>query len=198
MDRCHDRQVATPVKLKDTAMVSTTTQPRLASYRERRDHFFAHDDGTPLEPEQLEQFQGLAYFPENPALAMELPLKVDGDGIGQQIDLATADGYTKPFVRVGRISFTYSGEPVILSVFKDLQRGRYFLPFRDGSAGRETYAVGRYLDPRTRPDGTLVVDFNYAYNPYCAYSQGWSCPIPPFENVIGTSLEAGEKAFPKS
>ncbi len=179
-------------------MVSTTTQPRLASYRERRDHFFAHDDGTPLEPEQLQHFGGLAYFPENPALALELSLQTDGEGIGEQVDLATADGQTTPFLRVGRISFTADDEPVTLSVFKDLERGRYFLPFRDGSAGGETYAVGRYLDPRARPDGTLVVDFNYAYNPYCAYSHGWSCPIPPFENVIPTSLEAGEKAFPRT
>lgn len=179
-------------------MVSTSTQPRLSGYRERRDHFFAHEDGTPLEPHQREDFRGLAYYPENPALALELPLEVDGEGVGDQIDLATADGHTKPFVRVGRISFEARGEPVKLSVFKDLQRGRYFIPFRDGSAGDETYAVGRYLDPRARPDGTLVVDFNYAYNPHCAYSEGWSCPIPPAENVIKTPIEAGEKAFPKS
>jgi uncharacterized protein len=55
--------------------------------------------------------------------------------------------------------------------------------------------VGRYLEPQARPDETLEVDFNYAYNPFCAYSEGWSCPIPPEENWLEVSIEAGEKAF---
>jgi len=171
------------------------TNARLVGYRERRDHFFAHDPGTPIGPEQLARFDGLDYYPENPALVLEVALETTGPGIGERIDLATADGRTKPFVRAGRVAFAAEGQPVTLSVFKDVERGKYFLPFRDGGAGTETYAVGRYLDPRARPDGTLVVDFNYAYNPYCAYSEGWSCPIPPAENVIAAPIRGGERAF---
>ena len=178
----HEHEAAVPVS-------------RLAGYRQRRDHFFAHDEGSPLEPEQAEGFEGLDYYPERPDLALELPIDTSGPGVGEHIHLATADGRAKPFVRAGRISFEADGQPVTLSVFKDVERGRYFLPFRDGGAGTETYELGRYLDPRARPDGTLVVDFNYAYNPYCAYSDGWSCPIPPAENVIGASIRAGERSF---
>jgi uncharacterized protein (DUF1684 family) len=76
-----------------------------------------------------------------------------------------------------------------------VDRGRFFLPFKDGTTGGETYAGGRYLDPRARPDGSLVVDFNYAYNPYCAYGEGWSCPVPPVENEVTAPIEAGELAF---
>ena len=169
---------------------------RLAAYRERRDHFFGHDDHSPLDHGQRDTFAGLAYFPYNPALALELPLLTDGPGVGEHIHLATIDGQAKPFVRAGRITFEADGQPVTLSVFKDVERGRFYLPFRDGTAGQETYAVGRYLDPRPRPDGTLVVDFNYAYNPYCAYGEGWSCPIPPAENVVPVRIEAGEQAYP--
>jgi uncharacterized protein (DUF1684 family) len=172
------------------------TTDRLAAYRERRDHFFGHDDHSPLSHRQRAAFACLAYFPDNPALVLDLPLQTDGPGIGERLNLATTDGQAKPFVRAGRITFEADGQPVTLSVFKDVERGRFYLPFRDGTAGRETYALGRYLDPQVRPDGTLVVDFNYAYNPYCAYGEGWSCPIPPAENVIPVRIEAGERAYP--
>ncbi|MDP9357994.1 MAG: DUF1684 domain-containing protein, partial [Chloroflexota bacterium] len=175
---------------------TTMSTDRLAAYRERRDHFFNHDDHSPLDDGQRAGFAGLSYFPYNPALVLELPLQTDGPGIGERLRLATSDGQAKPFVRAGRITFEVNGQPVTLSVFKDVERGRFYLPFRDGTAGRETYAVGRYLDPRARPDGTLVVDFNYTYNPYCAYSEGWSCPIPPAENVTPVRIEAGERVYP--
>jgi len=85
--------------------------------------------------------------------------------------------------------------PVELTVLRDSDRGSLFIPFRDASAGGETYEVGRYLEPQARPDGTLEVDFNYSYNPFCAYGTGWSCPIPPEENRLSVTISAGEKAF---
>ena len=63
------------------------------------------------------------------------------------------------------------------------------------SAGDETYEVGRYLEPQLLPDGRLHVDLNYAYNPFCAYGSGWSCPIPPAENHLSVMIPAGERAF---
>lgn len=176
--------------------MATQTPSRLAAYRERRDHFFGHDPHSPLTPEQRAGFAGLAYFPERSDLTLELTIDQTGPGVGEHLQLQTSDGQAKPFVRAGRIRFEADGRPITLSVFKDVERGRYFLPFRDGTAGVESYGGGRYLDPRVRPDGTLVVDFNYAYNPYCAYGEGWSCPIPPAENATPVRIEAGEQAFP--
>ena len=178
-----------------TAAAHSST--RLVGYRERRDHYFAHDPHSPLDDGQRARFEALAYFPERADLVLELPLETDGPGVGEVVPMATADGHEKDFVRAGRIRFEVDGAPVVLSVFKDPERGRYFLPFRDGTAGEESYAVGRYLDPRARPDGTLLVDFNYAYNPYCAYNHdGWTCPIPPRENVVKVRIPAGERAYP--
>ena len=177
--------------------MATTTETRLGTYRARRDHVFAHEHGSPLDHEQRHSFSGLAYFPERPELAFDLPLDVSGHSIGERLELTTSDGAAKPFVRAGRIRFEIDGRPVTVAVFKDLARGRYFLPFRDGTAGQESYEGGRYLDPRERPDGTLHVDFNYAYNPYCAYGAGWSCPIPPTENTTDVRIEAGEQVFAK-
>jgi uncharacterized protein len=111
------------------------------------------------------------------------------------VEIPTTDGKAKPFSRVGRIRFDVDGVPAELTVFKDSDRGSLFIPFRDASAGRDTYEVGRYLEPQARPDGTLDVDFNYAYNPFCAYGEGWSCPIPPEENQLAVTIAAGEKAF---
>ena len=169
---------------------------RLTQFRQRRDHFFGHHEQSPLNADQRASFDGLNYYPENPDLALTVPLETSVKDAGERITLATSDGAAKPFVRAGRITFPIDGEEVSLSVFRDVERGHYFLPFRDGTSGDTTYPVGRYLDSRARPDGQLVVDFNYAYNPYCAYSDEYSCPIPPQENIVRVSIEAGERNFP--
>ena len=174
---------------------NATTKNKLEAFRARKDEFFKTGADSPLTPEQRERFAALAYFPENPALSLDLPLDGSGEDCGEILTIGTTDGQAKQFERAGRITFEARGELVTLTVFKEHGRGRYYLPFRDATAGAETYAVGRYLDIRTRPNGDLLVDFNYAYNPYCAYGDGWSCPIPPRENVIKARIEAGEKAF---
>lgn len=97
------------------------------------------------------------------------------------------------YVRAGKILFAVQDQPAKPSVFKD-EHG-YFLPFRDATGEDETYPAGRYLEPATGADGLLEVDFNLAYNPYCAYNQHYSCPIPPRDNVLTVRIEAGEKRF---
>ena len=67
------------------------------------------------------------------------------------------------------------------------------MPFRDGTSGRETYGAGRHLDIRVEANGSYVLDFNFAYNPYCAYSDAYSCPLPPAENWLPVRIEAGER-----
>jgi uncharacterized protein len=173
----------------------TDKAERLAGYRHRRDHFFAEHPHSPLSESQRAAFMGLEYFPHRSDLAFNLPLDESGQDVGEMLDIPTTDGKTKPFSRAGRVRFEVDGVPVELTVFRDSDRGSLFIPFRDGSAGGDSYEGGRYLEPQARPDGTLEVDFNYAYNPFCAYGTGWSCPIPPEENRTGVTIAAGEKAF---
>jgi uncharacterized protein (DUF1684 family) len=168
---------------------------RLAGYRHRRDHFFAEHAHSPLNERQRVRFTGLDYFSARDDLALTLPLDESGSDIGEEIDLPTTDGLTKPFVRAGRVHFDFEGSPIALTVLRDASSGGLFLPFRDASAGNETYEFGRYLEPQSRPDGTLDIDFNYAYNPFCAYGDGWSCPIPPEENQLPLVIPAGERMF---
>ena len=173
----------------------TERAERLAGYRHRRDHFFAEHPHSPLAESQQAEFAGLDYFPERADLALTLPLDESGPDVGEAVVIPTSDAKAKSFFRAGRIRFEVEGMPVELTVFKDSDRGSLFIPFRDASAGGETYEMGRYLEPQARPDGTLDVDFNYAYNPFCAYGEGWSCPIPPEENRLAVTIAAGEKAF---
>lgn len=173
----------------------TERAERLAGYRHRRDHFFAQHPHSPLSETQRAEFAGLDYFPESAELALNLPLDESGHDVGEVVEIPTSDGKAKLFSRAGRVRFEVDGVPVELTVFKDSERGSLFIPFRDASVGGETYEVGRYLEPQARPDGTLDVDFNYAYNPFCAYGGGWSCPIPPQENWLAVAIAAGEKAF---
>jgi len=88
------------------------------------------------------------------------------------------------------------GLPAQLTVYRN-ELG-FFLPFVDSLAGGETYGAGRYLEPTELPDGRFEVDFNFAYNPYCAYNENWSCPITPAENRIKAPVRAGEMSFPEA
>ena len=168
---------------------------RLERFRANKDKFFAEHENSPLTPEQRERFSNLEYFPENESLRFEAELDTDGVST-EAVTLGTTTGEPKEFVPAGRAHFEIEGEPVSFMVYKEPGRGRYFLPFRDGTAGEETYPVGRYLDPQSKPDGKLVIDFNMAYNPYCAYNDNFTCPIPPFENVTKVPIRAGEKNYP--
>ncbi len=173
----------------------TERESRLAGYRQRRDQFFGQHPHSPLSDEQKSWFQGLDYFPERTDLALVLELDDSGNHVNEEIALETTDGLQKHFVRAGVVRFAVDGEPVTLTVLRDGLHGSLFLPFRDANAGMETYVVGRYIEPKARPDGMLEIDFNYAYNPFCAYGEGWSCPIPPEENHLSQSIPAGERAF---
>jgi uncharacterized protein (DUF1684 family) len=85
------------------------------------------------------------------------------------------------------------GQEAELTIYETEQG--YFLPFVDSLAGTETYPAGRYLDPEPLTGNRFLVDFNLAYNPYCAYNEAWSCPLTPFENRLKVPIRAGEKLF---
>lgn len=140
--------------------------------------------------EQRASFHGLKYFPENPALQFRLSL--DQNVPKDFVMLPTSTGAQQRYERAGKVQFQVDGQPATLTVFKDASG--YFVPFRDTTSETETYGAGRYLEPEMEGD-QLRVDFNYAYNPYCAYNEEYSCPIPPRENWLPVPIAAGEKRF---
>jgi uncharacterized protein (DUF1684 family) len=176
-----------------------------AAFRRARERLFAEHPQSPLPPARRAA-AALPYFPYDPALRVRarlLPAAGDGDA-DLEIDTGGEDGMIR-CRRVGRLASPV-GE---LTLFWLLgYGGGLFLPFRDRTAGAETYGGGRYLTDTVKGthgrgvagagpgrDGVLL-DFNYAYNPSCAYDPRWACPLAPPENHLATRIEAGELAYP--
>lgn len=163
----------------------------LEEFRKEKDEFFAHHPQSPLTREQRKAFNGLNYFPEDESLRLEV--QVEEFSQKDSVQMQTTTGDVQEYVRYGRFRFEVDGQSAELTIYES-QHG-FFLPFVDSLAGSETYPAGRYLDPDPLPGNRFLVDFNLAYNPYCAYNEMWSCPITPFENRIKIPIRAGEKIF---
>lgn len=161
----------------------------LDDFRKAKDAFFARDPQSPLTADQKNKFTGLTYFPENPHLRFELEIEEFPEK--QVIEMQTSTGDTQRHTRYGRIRFSVEGQSVELTIYRDAHG--YFLPFVDSLAGVETYGAGRYLEPQPLGKNKVLVDFNYAYNPYCAYNDRFSCPLTPWENRLKVAIRAGEK-----
>lgn len=173
-----------------------TNNQRLDDFRKHKDEYFASGAHSPLDPDDQRDFSGLTYFPDDPALQFELDIE-PAEHHGSALTLDTSDGQRVDFMIAGTLRFMVGEGTYELTLLKDYDRGRFFLPFGDRTNGLETYGGGRYLDPQQKPNGKLILDFNYAYNPYCAYGAGWSCPLPPAVNQLPVEIQAGERAFRK-
>lgn len=101
------------------------------------------------------------------------------------------------FNRVGRFDLSIEGKSVTLNAYQSAEKDdpSLFIPFRDSTSGNESYGSSRYLDLPVEHNDEYTVDFNYAYNPYCAYSDAYVCPLPPRENWLAVAIEAGEKEY---
>jgi uncharacterized protein (DUF1684 family) len=170
------------------------TGTELQEFRAEKDDFFKRDHRAPLTTEQQRKFEGLAYFPDNPSLVIKA--KIDRHVEPGVIRMETTKGGEQAYRRYGAVRFEVDGQATEVTVYEPESGGHeLFLPFRDTTSGGESYGAGRYLDLHAHGD-EIVIDFNYAYNPYCAYNPEWSCPLPPAENWLKVPIRAGEKTFP--
>jgi len=165
----------------------------LADFRAAKDTFFRSHAQSPLTPEQKRDFAGLNYFPENPSFVFALEPETFEEA--ELVELQTSTGDSARYLRWARVSFEADGSRQALTLYRNDYAGELFLPFTDAGRGVETYGAGRYLDVEETGDGRVLLDFNYAYNPYCAYNDSWSCPLPPSENRLTAYIRAGEKLF---
>ncbi|WP_017732160.1 DUF1684 domain-containing protein [Nafulsella turpanensis] len=164
--------------------------------RRDKDNFMKHDEQSPLKPEQKESFAGLKYFEPDPAYRVEA--RIEENKKKDLLVLATSDNKQKPFKKWGYAIFTLDGEEhrlLLLQSAQGLKTEGLFLAFSDATSANETYGAGRYLDLEIPKKKTMIIDFNKAYNPYCAYTDGFSCPFPPKENNLSVAIRAGEKTF---
>jgi len=159
--------------------------------RAEKDEFLKDHFQSPLTHEQKRDFNGLNYFPENEALRLEVQAEPLNDP--NPIMMQTSSGGVQEYMRYGKFKFQVDGQEAELTIYQS--ENGFFLPFVDSLAGTETYPAGRYLEPEDLPGNHFLVDFNIAYNPYCAYNEMWSCPITPAENRLKVPIRAGEKLF---
>jgi uncharacterized protein len=171
---------------------SDDPQHLLADFRAAKDDFFGGDPDSPLTEEQQDGFAGLKYYPYNAALNIEAP--IDRDVSHDAVIMQTSTGEQQTYRRLGKISFNVGDQEAGATIYRS-PHGDLFLPIRDATSGKETYGAGRYVEPEMNGPDRIVVDFNYLYNPYCAYNDAWSCPLPPVENWLKVPIEAGEKSF---
>ena len=162
----------------------------LTEYRAEKDEYFQRHPQSPLTPEQRLGFVGLQYFPENEDLRLEVLVEPAEDQ--EPMEMQTSTGGVQTYVRQGTFRFEVDGKEAELTIFRN-EHG-YFLPFVDSLANQETYGAGRYLEPEPLGSNRFRVDFNQAYNPYCAYNASYECPYPPPSNRLDVAITAGEKA----
>jgi len=182
-------------------MDSDNWRERIEAARKQKDAFFNAHPQSPLPLEDQEEFDGLDYWEPDPELRMELQLHEYEDE--KVIQVADTGGQERKLWKPGFFRFELDGQECQLHAYRsDPGEDRLFLPFRDETCGEESYGAGRYLDlepdQHRTEDGTWVVDFNEAYNPWCAYSEQYVCPFVPPENWLDAPVRAGEKEYPLS
>lgn len=172
-------------------------------FREGRDKEFRNREESPLKEEDFSAFNGLNYFPVNRKFRVKAKFTRVSDE--KYFQMPTSSGITKKFVKYGVLNFRLNGKNHSLNVYQaDLAvlkklpeyADLLFVPFKDLTNGEETYGGGRYIDIKQPSTGEVILDFNLAYNPNCAYgSERYNCPIPPKENFLQIEIRAGEKSF---
>lgn len=164
----------------------------LVEMRIEKNEAFAQPATTPLAADRREGFEGLNYYFPEPALRFRVPLVRAASA--DTVRLAKDRGESVPYAVTGTVTFGHDGRDHTLTVYAG--GGGLWLPFYDESNRTETYPGGRYLDLVAAPDGTVDLDFNYAYNPYCDYdAERWNCTVPPLQNTLPFAVDAGEKRF---
>ena len=192
-------------------LVSCTETPKddylkeIEEYQHEQNLKFHDDAQSPLTKEDIKTFKKLEFYPTNKKYRVVAKLEKTIDP--PIFEMPTTTERKPLYIKYGMLTFTLDGIAHKIPIYqnKDLKRvPQYrdflFLPFTDKTSGEGSYGGGRYLDILTtdeKKDGTIVIDFNKAYNPYCAYSDRYSCPLTPKENTISVAIPAGVKDYIK-
>lgn len=184
--------------------LNTFAQDYSTEIEKFREEYKAEFLKSKFSPLKEEDFKYLRFYEPNEKFRVECEFKATTGG--KPFQLPTTTGESKTYVKFGELSFQIDGKAYKLAVYKspDLQRipqyrDYLFIPFKDLTNGKESYGGGRYIDLRMKQieNDKIILDFNKAYNPYCAFGEGFSCPIPPRENHLKVAIEAGEKNYAK-
>lgn len=215
-DNRQDSMDESPSDSAETSIGRQLTSPYdyegLARFRAEKDRAFRGPDTvrkggvilditgspTPIPDTLLKTFSGLHYYPPDSSFVFEVSLRRLPSP--KPVTLMTSTGVPRPMLRYGTFTFPIDGKQYTLTAFKSREKDPHlFVPFKDATNSGETYGAGRYLDlDEHSGDSGYVLDFNLAYNPYCAYNSDYSCPIVPSENALPVAIPAGEKQLPET
>ena len=183
--------------LQDLVFNDDQYAARLRKARQEKTDSFRRVQGSPLSSEQREVFDSLLYFAPKKDYRLKAGLEVFAQR--DTIAIPLTDGKADKYLRWGRASFSLNKQEHTLTLFlkADGKDSTLFVPFTDRTNGFATYGGGRYLDvAKPAPGATeIVLDFNEAYNPFCAYNNSFACPVPPQDNRLPVEIPAGEQAF---
>jgi hypothetical protein len=161
----------------------------LLQFRKEKDHFFKHGAQSPVPQGARHEFEGLSYFEPSEDYVFTARLEPVEPA---EIQINTTTGEERTYLRVAIATITVDGEDATVALFSS-GHDSLFLPFRDTTSGTASYGAGRYIDVQTFGEGTAQIDFNYAYAPFCAYNDQYSCALPPHENWLSVAILAGER-----
>jgi uncharacterized protein (DUF1684 family) len=168
-------------------------------FREEKDYFLKNAPNSPLKESDRLHLKGLHYFPVNPMYRFEGEIEryiININDPKYYATFQTNKGPKKRYIRYGKFRFTHEGKDYTLELYKSILGDKIFIPFYDKTSGQETYEGGRYVDSEiAMPGYRIVIDFNYAYNPSCAYNDKFVCVLPLEENRLNIKILAGEKKF---
>jgi uncharacterized protein (DUF1684 family)/lysophospholipase L1-like esterase len=182
----------------DLVPLATTERIEVLKYQQELDDFYTDSTTSPLKAEECAAFHGHEFFSYNAEMAVQAQIRVLENE--PWFNMATSSGVSREYRRYAKATFDLHGQTLELFLYQSKRlmameeyKDHLFLPFMDKTTGVSTYGTGRFMDI-TKPEGTtMVLDFNYAYNPYCAYTDGYSCPITPKENYVDIEINAGIK-----
>jgi uncharacterized protein (DUF1684 family) len=181
-----------------SAQSDSIAMQEIQAFQDELNHHYKTPGQSPLSEKDLAVFTGHEFFPVNLKFRVEAKLIVSEDEKG--FKMKTSSEKQKDYIKYGELHFSINGKTYKLSVYQSLDlikqeayKDYLFIPFTDLTNGETSYGGGRYMDLRIPKGNTIILDFNQAYNPYCAYSTGYSCPVPPKENFLELKVEAGIK-----
>ena len=167
---------------------------QLKTFRETKDRQF-REEKDPVPAARKDKLLPLPYFPPDESYVVPAQLKLADEQTRPIVTMPTSTGTIRRYQRVGVLEFTLQNQTLSLGAF--VEDGQpivdLFVPFVDTTTGQETYPAGRYLDLHPTATGFYTIDFNKAYNPYCAYNETYECPYPPASNRLKIAIRAGEK-----
>ena len=174
----------------------TPQEQQVLKWRKERDAFFKNHQRSPLLPQDKRYFKGLKYYPFDPQYVLSGQIERFIFHINNPKYYATFltnKGTNKRYIRYGKLHFQLGGKEYDIEIYKSILSDMLFIPFKDNTNGKETYEGGRYIDAESLSGYKMVLDFNIAYHPSCAYNDKFVCVLPPKENILDTEIRTGEK-----